>query len=580
MDKTHNISLGGFAFAIDDAAYNILKRYLSDIRHSLHNTEGVDEIIADVEFRMAELLRQRMSSREVVNRDDVDHLISVMGKPEDFYTEEFLEEEERGEEAGARAGQTYSARYEKTGKKLFRDPDNKMLGGVCSGLAHYFGIDATWMRLIVLVLPFLDMVFLGISTSFVVVTYFVLWLVVPEAKTTSDKLQMRGEPVNFDSIKDFFGNSPETVRNNLKDFGSDARRVANNSGSVIGNLLRAIIKVIGFIFIAFLLIIAISLLIAFTAAIIGLGGAFFGVGIAGFALGDYFPYLFEGDWEQWVAYISLALVMVLPAVALILLVLRLISSRYRVPRAVAFSLPLLWFLGLIGLAVVGVSTAAHFRSNAKEVKTVNLPTTAQTLVMQMQDDERDWDSDDILSVRPGYLALEKDNEIKVKKSETGNAYLELKYYAKGKTGADAAQNLKNIDYKYEVQDSLVKFDEHVFVKEGTKWRNQEVEITLYLPESKRVKFNNLDVESYQNGDNDGWHDTKPENIYTFEDGKFSCVNCPGNVTETKNTEDQDTVSANNGVIKIKTEEDSIIINTNKNGTGNISITTETDSISD
>ena len=132
MDKTYNISLGGFAFNIDDAAYTILRKYLNDIKISLHNSPGVDEIIGDVEYRMAELLHERMMGREVVNLTDVDHLIKVMGQPEDFYTEEFLDDESITSNAGTKA---FYAKSGTNKKKLFRDPDDKMLGGVASGLA-------------------------------------------------------------------------------------------------------------------------------------------------------------------------------------------------------------------------------------------------------------------------------------------------------------------------------------------------------------------------------------------------------------------------------------------------------------
>ena len=572
MDKTHNISLGGLAFAIDDAAYHILRKYLNDIRISLHNSGGVDEIMADVEYRMAELLRERMSAREVVNQNDVDYLIGVMGKPEDYYTEDFTEENT----ANAAGSSSYSHTYSGVkSKKLFRDPDNKMLGGVCSGLGHYFGIDATWVRIITVVLLFVDPIFFSVGST-IFIAYFILWLVVPEAKTTSDKLLMRGEPVNFDSIKDFFGNSPEAVRNNIKDFGNDARRVASESGSAIGNILRLLLKLFGIFILGILLIIALSLLVAFVATILGLGGALFGVGIAGFSLNDYFPYVFEGDWEKWIAYISLGLVMILPAVGLILLILRLISKRYRVPRAVGFSLPLLWLAGLIGLTIITVTTLRNFQQSAHDIKTVNLPTAASTLIVEQQENDRDWENNELLTIRPGYLGFDVEDDIYVKKSETGNAYMELKFTSKGRTVENAIHHLKALDYKYEVNDSLVKLDNHLFIKgNGGKWRNQKVRPVLYLPEGKQVKINNMDVHGP--GENeDYWGYDSSGNIYKFVGDKFTCVNCPKEDTVVTHETDS---TATGAVIKVKTDEDSIIIKTGKNGTGNISISAESDSIS-
>ena len=577
MDKTHNISLGGFAFNIDDAAYSVLKKYLNDVRFSLKNSTGVDEIISDVEYRMAELLRERMMSREVVNQYDVDYLIGIMGKPEDFYTDEFLDEEDL---AGAKSKRTYTNYSSTARKKLFRDPDDKMIGGVCSGLAHYIGIDSTWMRIIVIVMPFLDVIFLGISTSFVFLAYIILWLVVPEAKTTSDKLQMRGEPVNFDSIKDFFGNSPEHVRNNLKDFGDDARRVANSSGSVIGNLIRILFKIIGIFFLIILVFIAFVLLASFVASIFGLGIAGFGLGVTGLSLSEYLPYIFEGGWEQWVAYISLGLVMVIPAIGLILLVLRLISKRYRIPRIVGFSLPFLWFIGLMGLVAVTVTTLRSFQRTSNDVATANITTTANTLVIQQdQEHENFGDLEDFFSIRDGYLAIPHDDDILVKKSETGTNYLEFKYSAKGKSSSDAAKNLKGLDYKYEIKDSLVRLDDILYLKDGNKWRAQQMLPTLYLKEGTNVVFRNMDVESYSNGNRE-WHDTDSEKMFTFEGENFKCINCTEEVEITEEIIDSDSIKVSHeGVIKLTDGKDSITIKTNQDGTNNISIYSEGDSIS-
>lgn len=561
MDKTYNISLGGFAFMIDEVAYNSLKRYLSDIKVSLRNSPGVDEIIYDVEYRMAELLRQKMMGREVVNPSDVAFLVETMGQPEDFYNEEFLDDEPS---AGS-GGRTNT----KSGigvKKLFRDPDDKMLGGVCSGLAHYIGVDAVWVRLFFVLMPFLDFIFLGVSTSMLIFTYIILWLIIPLAKTTSDKLQMRGEPVNVDSIKDFFGNSPENIRESVKDFGNDARRVAQNSGSVIGDVLKLLVKIMAAIFIFFLFMIALTLLIAFMVAI-------FGIGIAGFSLNSYLPYLFEGSWEQIVTYISLALVMIIPAVVLVLIAVRLISSRYKVPRFIAFTLPILWILGVFGLIGVSVYTLTEFQRTSSITETVNIPTNANTIIVQRDDDSGDFDFDDTFQIKDGHFAVPVDDDLTLKKSTTGHAYIELKISGKGRTEAKAANNLKGANYNYTVEDSLIRLDNFLFLKEGQRWRKQNVKTTVYLPEGKNIIFRNVDdVESYENG-GFTWHNVDSEKIYTFENNLLKCVNCL-NKTDLEPYND---LNSTNG---IETAEDSIIIKTNKNDTSNPIISGENDSIVD
>src|SRR5690625_6040191 len=133
MDKTISISLGGFSFIIDEVAYNKLKKYLDQIRISLGNIEGVDEIMSDIEVRIAELFKERLSGREVVNSFDVEHVIEVMGEPE-----QYVDEDAEGTTSFKQSSETKK-------KKLYRDPKDKVLAGVLSGLAHYIGVE-TWIR--------------------------------------------------------------------------------------------------------------------------------------------------------------------------------------------------------------------------------------------------------------------------------------------------------------------------------------------------------------------------------------------------------------------------------------------------
>ncbi|MXV38214.1 PspC domain-containing protein [Flavobacteriaceae bacterium Ap0902] len=519
MDKTHNISLGGFAFNIEDTAYKRLNRYLKEISVSIGNIAGADEIMTDVEFRMAELLRAKMMAREVVNEADVDYLIEVMGEPKDFYTEGFAEEEADFEK------KTKSA-YASTGKnkKLFRDPDDKMIGGVCAGLGHYVGMDATWVRILTVVALFIDPIFFSMG-SMIFVGYLVLWLVVPLARTTSDKLQMRGEPVNVDTIRDFFGKSPENLKTKFNDVGDDARRVVSTSGSVLGDILRMIFKIIGIFILIILLIIALALVVSFVVAILGAGTALFGVGIASFSLNEYLPYLFENPWERAVLYVTLFLILVIPAIALILLVLRIISKRYSVPKFVGFGLPFLWLAGVFGLAILTGLTFQNFRNTAYDIKTVNIPTNASTIIMQRDYGDGEFDSEDLLGINPGYLTVPNTDDMTVRKSKTGFNYLELKYIAKGRTIEAAKEAVKPIKFNYSVEDSLVRLGQYTYIKEGEKWRNQKVEPILYLTDSTQVIFRNFGYGTADINGNKDWFDADTEKIYILDGDTFKCVSC-------------------------------------------------------
>ena len=184
MNKTININLGGIFFHIDEMAYQKMKNYLNAIRRSLSDDpKGRDEIITDIESRIGELLSEKVKDvRQVINEGDIDEVIEVMGKPEDYMVDEDVFSDDN-----------YSSYGSTRSKKLYRDGDDKFLGGVSSGLAHYFNIDVIWVRLAWLIAAF------GFGFGFIL--YLILWILLPQANTTSEKLEMEGEEVNISNIE-------------------------------------------------------------------------------------------------------------------------------------------------------------------------------------------------------------------------------------------------------------------------------------------------------------------------------------------------------------------------------------------
>lgn len=180
MKKTLSVNLGGIAFQIDEDAYMLLERYLNDLQEHFRNTEDAAEIVRDIEARIAELLSERMNGNHlIVAQEDVECIIARIGKPEE------LTEEEAEVEA--------STEKRVTGKRVYRNPDDKLVGGVCGGLALYLDCNPTWLRLlaILLFIPF---------SGFMFPAYLVCWIIIPEARTTAEKLNMRGESVTVENI--------------------------------------------------------------------------------------------------------------------------------------------------------------------------------------------------------------------------------------------------------------------------------------------------------------------------------------------------------------------------------------------
>jgi len=213
MNKIFNINLGGYPFTIDDNAYRKLNKYLDTIERHFSTSEGCDEIISDIESRIAELFNESLNGQPIVSMKDIDAAIATMGTPEEFgaVAGDYEEEEHAKEKSGE---------Y-KTGKKLFRDPDTKIIGGVCSGLAAYFGIeDPLWVRLGAVALAFTG----GLSVPL----YILLLIILPKARTSADKLAMRGERIDinniaktiedeFDSLSDTLSEIDQKIRSKKKD---------------------------------------------------------------------------------------------------------------------------------------------------------------------------------------------------------------------------------------------------------------------------------------------------------------------------------------------------------------------------
>ncbi len=204
MNKTININLGGYPFTIDEDAYETANRYLHTLSRHFGGGEGAGEIMQDIESRMGELINRKKGTRTIVNKLDIVEAIAVLGTPEELKDLNFSE---TIHESKRSAGESFQL---KTGKRLFRDPNDKVFGGVCSGLAAYFGIqDAVWVRVGFVLLSLVG------GASFIV--YCVLWGILPKAKTVSDRLEMMGEPTNVNNIARMVKEELEEISDKIQD---------------------------------------------------------------------------------------------------------------------------------------------------------------------------------------------------------------------------------------------------------------------------------------------------------------------------------------------------------------------------
>jgi phage shock protein PspC (stress-responsive transcriptional regulator) len=195
MKLTVSINLGGYSFNIDDDAYAELKMYLRNLELHFAGEESAAEILSDIETRMSELFRTKITGyKQVINIEDVNQVISVLGTPEDISDTD---------------GPTSREKFSSPGyHRMYRDPDNRVIGGVCSGMGAYWNIDPVIVRIIFIAL--------ALAGGIGVMVYLILYIVLPEAKTTAQKIEMKGEPVNIHNIREAVKKEFDSVRKNMK----------------------------------------------------------------------------------------------------------------------------------------------------------------------------------------------------------------------------------------------------------------------------------------------------------------------------------------------------------------------------
>ena len=261
MNKVFNVNIGGLIFSVDELAFDKLNSYISSIKSHFTNTDGKDEIIADIEARIAEMLREKIRpGKEVITMDDLDSIIAVMGKPEDFGDGE-TEENTAGQ--SSEKTEYSSAQGQQTHRRLYRDIDNKIIGGVCSGMSAYFGInDPIWLRIAFLVLFFTGPVFC--------IVYIILMLIMPKARTITEKMETRGENININNIKKTFDEEIDDLKKNFNDMKNPAARQRVHNGmesffDFLGEILhftgRLLVKIIAWAFavVGIFMLVALSL---------------------------------------------------------------------------------------------------------------------------------------------------------------------------------------------------------------------------------------------------------------------------------------------------------------------------------
>jgi phage shock protein PspC (stress-responsive transcriptional regulator) len=522
MNKTVNINIGGLFFHIDEDAYQKLSKYFEAIKRSLSNSSGKEEVMKDIEMRVAEIFTERqISDKHVINSFDVDDVIAVMGQPEDY----------RIDDDAAQAAASYN--YIHTGrKKLYRDEDHKLVGGVCSGLGHYFGIDSVWLRLFFLLL------FFGFGTG--VIAYIVLWIAMPKAVTTAEKLEMTGKPVNISEIEKKVKEEFEKVSGKIKNADYDAlgNRVKNGAetfGSKLGGVFQTIFE-------AFAKVVGVFMLIFSSMALFGIvivsGVAVFSSSLPQNTLINHIRTPLGLETPLWIQGILFLLTFGIPFFFLFILGLKLVVTNYKsIGNVAKYTLISVWSIALSLLITIGIKEFTQISSEGKVVKKELLSITPNdTLRISFKNNDfygrnKDNQIDFKLTQDESNKDVIYSNNISFKVLPTSEAvpYLQIEKIALGKSMQEARMRADKIKYGYKIEGNKLILDNYLLSEVASKFRNQKIELYLYLP--KGIQFQTEEsVQEFDESENDyfNMHYTSENYIYKVMDAKVKCTNCPSN----------------------------------------------------
>ncbi len=338
MKKTFTINLNNIVFHIDDDAYELLQSYLAEVGNHFKSESEKADIMNDIEARIAELLTEKMDKQKnVITIEDVDAIITIMGKPSQFVDAEEEESSYSSESASANSEQT------KTGsKKYYRDIDNRLLGGVASGLAAYLNWDIALVRVIFLVLAFIT------SGTFVLI-YLLMWIIVPKAVTAAQRLEMKGEDVNIETIKNIMVDAKEYVESDK--FKENANSIGNRFVEILSTLVKVILTLVG-------AVVGIVGVIAVVALIIGLIIFLLEPEAIAALFPEFFAVFGSTTPDRVIlSVISLVLIIGTPVFALIYWSLNTISkdrkNKYHTGLWVSLSL---WLVGIVLFVATGAGT--------------------------------------------------------------------------------------------------------------------------------------------------------------------------------------------------------------------------------
>jgi phage shock protein PspC (stress-responsive transcriptional regulator) len=606
MKKVININFHGRVVPIEETAYDVLKQYVDSLRRFFANEEGRDEIINDIEDRIAELFAETLKKGSTCISDaDVNTIIASMGRPEEFEAEESNVKSQLGGDSQGSYSGYQSAEATPRGrlyrddadkilggvcggignylridtslvrilfaiitlggfgagillyvlmwiilpsrslernvirKRLFRNPEDKVVGGVASGLSAYFNM-AVWIPRVIFAFPLV----LGILTSIMrnafwhfdpfpsiifgsfggtlFVVYAVLWAVIPEAKSASEKLEMKGEKVDLNTIKN-------TIQEDLKGFGARAEKWGKEVGEKAGQWGKEVGETTGqtaadfttvtkkrgnrLLSVLAVLIKAVLLFIAGILAFLLLTAIIVG-SIKGF---DFIPlkdYLLEGDMQNFLVWPAIFLFIFLPVIGLVTWVVRRIMKVKSGKHNLGWIFGGLWTIGLLCAIGLGTGIGSNFSRQVSEKFPANLAQpTNDMLVVRLGTEpgkyypytvfDDDHDSEMMMLTKDEDSMLLKRVTIEVAKSDDTLYHAYIIKFSRGQSLNKAEENMQKVSFNISQMDSVLTMQKGFAISKNDKFRDQRVALVIEVPVGKRIFLDeNLDWFDWFNLDFD------------------------------------------------------------------------------
>ncbi len=526
MEKTLSINISGWIFNINEDAFEKLSAYFKMLKNHFKKENGGDEIVSDIEARMAELLKERMTNPStVVTMNLVDEIIKIMGQPYEMESED---------DEMASHDEPMTGKYK---KKFFRDPMHAHVAGVASGIGKYLSLDPLIVRILFIILTF--------TGGFGVIIYGALWILIPAAATTSDRIRMEGKRVDVKSIENKVKEETRYLKERFSEFSDEALEVYQKTGTIrrrgiktfdkffkgLGKFLLRLLKIIlGVVF----LIYGIGFLIAFMMLHFNWIPSlhfdrFF---VQGMSLPNFLDmYIFDTSYNI-VLLIAMSLLVFIPSVMLIFHGIRFIFNvkRNKIVGTIAWQSWVAAFIIALGLSY---NTMNSYKSDAARITRHNIPQVSDTLTLKLNTnsyyaDVLSEDQKTVLQQDLNFPILHDgefygEPEIDILESEKAEFEMKLYLSANGKDEKAAWANIEFIDYKFKIDSTGITLDPYFKLRENTKWRNQEVAIKIFVPAGKYIKVDKGIFDHFHIGFM--WYDTN-RNIdrkyipYQMLDGKM------------------------------------------------------------